>query len=126
MLQRGQAVPHFEITTLEGVTVRYASLWQRTNLVLVILPLASDPDTHYVRGLRAQGAEFLARNAACVVTTDTLNGLPTPAALVADRWGEIAHVWAGRDVSELPSPEELLDWVDHLELRCPECEGEAR
>ena len=31
---------------------------------------------------------------ACVVTRDTVPGLPAPAALVADRWGEIVYLTA--------------------------------
>jgi hypothetical protein len=44
-----------------------------------------------------------------------------PGLVVADRWGEIVHV-----AREVPRVADVLDWLDHLEQRCPECEGEAR
>ena len=127
MLQRASAVPHFEVTTVDTVRVRYATIWQRNNLVLVVLPAGASPDAgRYVSSLRTRHADLLARNAACVITHEAVDGFPAPAALVADRWGEIAHVWSGRDVSDLPAAEELIDWLDYLEVRCPECEGESR
>jgi hypothetical protein len=45
---------------------------------------------------------------------------------VADRWGEIAYVAAAPHVTELPTASELIEWLDYVERRCPECEGEAR
>lgn len=51
MLQRGDLVPHFDVTDVHGKAVAYSRLWQRQNLVLVLLP-ASDPDqkfSHYAR-----------------------------------------------------------------------------
>jgi hypothetical protein len=49
-----------------------------------------------------------------------------PGVVVADRWGEIVHVATTSQVDILTSPEDLLDWLDYLEKRCPECEGEAK
>jgi hypothetical protein len=43
--------------------------------------------------------------------------------LFADRWGEVVHVEA---TAELPAATALLEWLDYVERRCPECEGEAR
>jgi hypothetical protein len=60
------------------------------------------------------------------VTGDRVPGIQSPAVVVADRWGEIVHVATTPQVDDLTSPEELLDWVDYLDRRCPECEGEAK
>ena len=127
MLQRGDAVPHFEATTVGGVSFSYASIWQRRNLVLIALPAAeSEPLQSYVSRVLARQAEFAAMEAECVVTRDRVSGVPSPGVIVADRWGEVVHVASTSDVEELTSPEELLDWVDYLGRRCPECEGEAK
>jgi hypothetical protein len=46
--------------------------------------------------------------------------------VVADRWGEIVHIAAPSGIAGLPDPGELLEWLDYVEHRCPECEGETR
>ena len=127
MLQRGDLVPHFEARTLGGETFSYATIWQRRNLVLVALPgEESNILRSYVSRLTARHAEFSAMNAECVLTRDRVSGVPSPGLIVADRWGEVVHVAFTPRVDGLPSPEELLDWLDYLDRRCPECEGEAK
>src|ERR1041384_423151 len=127
MLQRGDSVPHFEVKSLRGEMFSYSSIWQRTNLVLVVVPVEKSefPGT-YVSRLVARRAEFTGKNAECVVTPDRVPGIDGPAVVVADRWGEIVHAATTSQVDALTSPDELLDWVDYLERRCPECEGEAK
>jgi hypothetical protein len=92
--------------------------------VLVTLPAAFDAT--YASALAARLPDFQEHNCICVITRDRVGGVPTPAALVADKWGEIVHVAAPPRQDDLPSASELLDWVAYVELRCPECEGEAR
>ncbi len=123
--KRGDDVPHFQARTIGGEVFRYDEIWQHKNLVLVTLPAAASDDS-YVRELTARSSEFADRNSACVTTRDRLSWLPAPAALVADRWGEIVHVAAASEVAALPKPGDLLDWLEYVESRCPECEGEAR
>jgi peroxiredoxin len=125
MVQRGDVVPHFEVKTIGGELFSYSTIWQRRNLVLLAIPAAEARGT-YVSQLMARRSEFTARGAECVVTADHVPGIHSPAVVVADRWGEIAHVAASSRVDDLTSPEELLDWVDYLDRRCPECEGEAK
>jgi hypothetical protein len=127
MLERGDLVPHFEVTTLEGDVVSYATIWQDRNLVLVTLP-ASEADTSraYVSELKAAMPASSNVDTACVITRDYVTGVPNPAVLVADRWGEIVHISAASDVAALAPPEELLDWIAYVRAQCPECEGEAK
>jgi hypothetical protein len=125
ILERGDQVPHFEVNTLAGDVFSYSTIWQRRNLVLVSLPDA-DHEGGYPSTLAARGRDFEEQNAACVITRDRVPGVPTPGAIVADRWGEIVHVVTAAHVDELPPPSELLDWLEYVERRCPECEGEAR
>ena len=125
MLQPHDPVPHFVVTDLDGRTVTYTTIWQHAHLVLVSLGNAGTPDERlheYVREIRELAADDLA----CVLTRDAVPGLPSPGALVADRWGEIVHVAPAAEVRSLPSAEHLADWIAYLRIRCPECEGETR
>ena len=127
MLQQGDLVPHFDVTTLQDRNVRYSTIWQRRNLVLISLP-PSDPESSraYTSQLAAEMPAFSEHETEWVVTRDIVAGLARPGVLVADRWGEIVHVAAGSDVADLPRPCELFEWVTYLQSQCPECEGEAK
>jgi peroxiredoxin len=127
VLQRGDIVPHFEVTRHSGEPFNYASIGQRRALVLVLLP-GADPDRErrYATGAAARRSDFSAREAELVVSNGPLAGVAAPAVVVADRWGEIAHVQTVHDIGALPPVEELLDWAEYVRHRCPECEGEAR
>jgi hypothetical protein len=128
MLQRGDLLPHFAIKTLDGGVMTYSTIWQRKNLVLVILPGAALNlrSRAYVSQLNILWLELSSQQSECVFTQDSVPGLPGPGALIADRWGEIVHVAGGSDVADLPTPEDLLDWIRYVEIQCPECEGEAK
>lgn len=124
MLDRGDAVPHFEVRTVGGDMFGYSTIWQQKNLVLITL--APDaPDSCYVSELSSVSSEFNDRECVCVITRDSVAGLPASGALVADRWGEIVFVVAGSGIGDLPTPAQLVEWVEYLESVCPECEGEA-
>jgi hypothetical protein len=125
VLHRGDAVPHFDVITVDGSAVRYAAIWQRRNLVLVTIG-DSAAESQYAAQMAKRADEFASRTAACVVTHDHIPGLPVPGVLVADRWGEVVYAVTGTAVSDLPSPQELIEWLEYVEHRCPECEGEAR
>lgn len=125
MLERGDPVPHFHVTTVSGSAFGYAQIWQRRNLLLVLLS-SSDPDRGYVSDLNALDAEFQRLETACVIARASLPDLRAPAVLVADRWGEVVHVAAVSDPEQFPSPGELLEWLQYIQHRCPECEGEAK
>jgi hypothetical protein len=127
MLQRGDLIPHFEVTTLGGERINYATIWQRRNLLLVTLRDSdSDAARNYVSELTDRIPQFRARKTECVMTREQLPGIPHPGALVADKWGEVIYVRAAAEVADLPSAEDLSDWIDYVESKCPECEGEAR
>jgi peroxiredoxin len=124
-LQIGDTVPHFELRSVDGVLIRYSTIWQHRNLVLVSLR-ANENDDHYINQLRARASAFDDHVSTCVVTREHIAGLAAPGLLVADRWGEIVHIVASPSVSELPAADRLLKWLEAIEYRCPECEGEAR
>lgn len=127
MLQRGDPVPHVEVRTVTGELFRYVAVWQRRNLVLVALPVTpSAADRGYILGLTARASAFAARDAECVITRDRVAGMASPGVLVADRWGQIAWIATPSRVEDLTPVDELLEWLDYLDQRCPECEGESR
>ena len=115
MLQRGDSVPHFTVRTVDGDVFEYSSIWQRKNLLLVVLPQAPDDDGPLVSGLRARATELRALATECVVTRDDIAGLPAPGLLIADRWGEIVHVAS----ASTPTPEELLGWLEYRSESMP-------
>ena len=58
MLQTGDLVPHFTVTTFSGESFDYSDIWQRKNLVLVLLPNAeSAASTNFVDQLTARMSE---------------------------------------------------------------------
>jgi hypothetical protein len=126
MLHTGDLLPHFELTDLYGCRVDYSSIWQRKNLVLVMLSDTDPSSRSYADQLMARGRDSKKNDTEWVVTCDRIAGMPNPGAVVADRWGELMHVAHAPDVAHLPVPDELVEWVDYVRHRCPECEGEAR
>src|SRR5919106_4943078 len=107
-------IPHFAVAALDGRVIRYQELWQRRNLVLV-LAAADEHDAAmtYASTLQALHNEFEEAETTVVVTTDLVRGLPSPAAIVADRWGEILHIETptADEQSRFPDVEELLAWI---------------
>jgi hypothetical protein len=126
MLHPGDLLPHFEVTDLDGRRIDYSSIWQRKNLVLVTLSDTHPSSRSYAERLMARGRDSKTDDTEWVVTCDHVPGIPSPGAVVADRWGELIHVAHAPDVAHLPVPDELDEWVDYVRHRCPECEGEAK
>ena len=127
MLQNGELLPHFNVTTIGGARFAYADIWQRKNLLLVSLPEEeSEGSANYLSRLASQMSPMTGNDIACVVTRDSIPGLTSPGLVVADRWGEIHHVTHAARVEDLASPDELVEWLRYLQSRCPECEGEAK
>ena len=128
MLQRGDLVPHFCVTNMEGEAAAYSTIWQRRMLVLITVS-ATDRDgafRRYVPELTAQTQTLAAADAALVVTRDAVDGVPCPGVVIADRWGEIVYVAGGPQAAALPSVGEVMQWIDFVQRQCPECEGETK
>jgi peroxiredoxin len=127
MLQRGHQVPHFDVTRRDASRFRYSEIWQRRNLLLVLLPAESSPDCARYEAQLAKHAQTLTlHNAESVISSDPVAGLRAPGVLIADRWGEVCFAHEAARIADLPSPEELIEWLEYVQHQCPECEGEAR
>lgn len=120
-LKLGDQVPHFEVRAVDGAAFAYRTIWQRKNLLLILLS-DSRPDDACVSDLRARESEWQRLETQCVITGEPVAGLRAPVALIADRWGEIIYLEPARSVAV----DDLLGWLEFVEQRCPECEGEAR
>lgn len=70
-------------------------------------------------------AEFHRQVPEAIVLADAQGLLATgaAAAIVADEWGEIHHVFETGERHDLPSGDELVEWARFLAIQCPECEG---
>lgn len=124
MLQKGDHVPHFEVTQIDGTPAAYAPIWQHRNLLLLSVP-ESPPAAvaGTVADLRRHAAELESLDTAWVVTRDRVAGVATPGIVIADRWGEIFGV---ADASSWMAAPDILEWLRFLQYKCPECEGEAK
>jgi hypothetical protein len=118
-LQRGQAVPFFEVATVEGTRTSYRDVWQRRMLLLVSLHSPGGEALEFAVRLRGR----VGGDAEIVVTADEVPGVLRPGVLVADRWGEIFFV-APIDPAAI-DVDDLADWVRFVQIQCPECQGEA-
>lgn len=130
-LERGGQVPHVSVRGLDGTTITYRDIWQRKNLVLVsFLPEREGGDERgeasYLAALQARDQVFREHEAEVVITRDPVAGLPAPAVLIADRWGEIAAVQTSGEAASLLSVDEILEWLHFIARACPECEAEAK
>jgi hypothetical protein len=127
MFHKGELIPHIDVTTVDGGRFAYSDIWQRKNLVLVSLsPEESDANDEYLSQLTTQMSDLTGDDTACVITQTHIPGIPAPAVVVADRWGEIHHVTNTPRVEDLPTPQELVEWLRYIRCQCPECEGEAK
>jgi hypothetical protein len=124
MPQSGETIPHFGVSTTAGTRFEYRTIWQRYHLVLVALPVSGFDD--YASEIERFTDRFRQADAVLVVTREPIQDLVAPMALVADRWGEIMYFATFERGQARPTPAELLEWVEYVGRRCPECEGEYR
>ena len=126
MLKPGESVPHFEVRDLRGQSISYTTIWQARRLVLVALPSQqSAADGPFLARLSSL-ATSLDPQTAVVVTRDRIHGVDAPGVVIADEWGEVCYASSAIDLDGLPDVRDVVDWVQFLRSKCPECEGEAR
>jgi hypothetical protein len=121
-------IPHFETTDVYTGPVRYRDIWQRANLLLVCLE-GADPDAavRYRAVLEQQWGELTAHDTHVIVAADRIPGFPSPAIVIADRYGEVhCTLEADRTLAAFPPAAELITSLRFVQSRCPECEGEWR
>ena len=120
-------LPMFTVTNaLDGALVRYQDVWQRRNLVLALVPDNDPTGTAYTKPLIEAASTLGTHDTTLIVTSDPIPGIPSPGVVVADRWGEIYYVTGAARAVDLPTPDDLAEWLCYVQRECPECQGEAR
>lgn len=119
-------MPMFTAAAADGTVVRYEDIWQRKNLLLICLPDDDPTASTYAPSLSVLEPGLAAYDAALLITTTRIEGVASPAVVVADRWGEVYYVQGADRASDLPAPDELIDWLRFVRHECPECQGETR
>ena len=126
-IRAGDLMPMFTATNRGGgAPLDYHDVWQKMNLVLVTLADDDPTAEAYAMSLSVLGPEIASQDARLIVTTSRIEGIQSPGVVVADRWGEVYYVSHSNRASELPGPDELLEWVRYVRNECPECQGESR
>jgi hypothetical protein len=124
-------MPHVSLRGIDGTTFSYKDVWQRRNLLLVSLPAKAKEDEQreeaaYLDAIRAHEEAIREYETDIVITRGVLPGLPAPAVIIADRWGEIIAVSCSDRMATLLPIAEILEWLRFVAHACPECEGEAK
>jgi hypothetical protein len=116
-------IPHFEATAIDGEHVRYTDLWQQRNLVLYLVPMGARDAAHdYLDALRSRVAQLRPDDVTLVAIEGTVPRLPESTLVLCDRWGEIEHVTPlGDDVQSWPAVDEIVEWLEFIRSKCPEC-----
>jgi hypothetical protein len=122
-LRRGDLVPHFDTTTVDGRPFRYADVWQRSNLVLLILPKNAAAEARgYVAELRTRVASLTPANSVVAAVEGPVAGLPGSAIVLSDRWGEITQIMdLPASVAGWPEVADVVEWLEFIRMKCPEC-----
>jgi len=119
-------LPMFTASIGDGTLVDYEDIWQRKNLLLVSLPIDDPTAAAYATAMSLIEPRVPEYDSAAIITTTQIEGMPSPGVVVADRWGEVYYVQAADRASELPAPDELLEWLRFVQIQCPECQGETQ
>lgn len=122
MLTRRDRFPHVTVRCIDGTTFEYGDLWQRRHLLLVTLAGEgadrAEDEARYIARLNDRHDELQRYETTVVITRDAIAGVPAPAVLIADRWGEIVTVESAPQVASLPEVSDLLDWLRMIAHAC--------
>lgn len=148
----GRQLCPFTLPDAGGRMVKVSDYRQRANLVLFFHHGANCPACcTLLRDLVAHAPEYHAADAvllaigldeatgtqrlseaigvACICLSDPAGraaerqGLTVPAVVVTDRYGEIWAAWIGGETHRLPTGQDVADWLEFIEIQCPECEA---
>jgi hypothetical protein len=117
VFERRARVPHFVVRSVDGATVDYRSIWQREQLLLICLDesATSDPLIRLAQDLATRGTDLSVVETSLVVTRESIAGLPCPALILADRYGEI--FWT-REPGGVTDADDVIDSLRVIQSRC--------
>ena len=128
-LEKGQRLPMMSVEPVQGgapVALRRAG---RLATVLITMHPDCDECAAYVDALAERQSDIDDWDGRVVATyaSDELAaaGIPAPAVLIADQWGELFVVEPAGDDHGFIEPDEVVSWLRYLAIQCPECQGEA-
>lgn len=149
-LRVGGKVPLFYLPSAGGGQSGPAATRSKYNLVLAFLPNGPEAAA-YVRGIARRYPDILRNDARVLAVLDAdldtarrtaevlelpftllsdengaaatrVLGGGNPAGLVAaDRYGIVYFVETAHTLEGLPPPATILDWLEFIEIQCPEC-----
>lgn len=122
-LSPGDLIPTFEGETGDGRRLQYQEVWQRRNVVLLVLSATARAEaSSYLTAVEARVSKLRPDDTTLVICDHRINGVPLGTVVVADRWGEIAYIQElTSHPAEWPSVDEILEWVEFIRVKCPEC-----
>jgi len=129
LLETGQRLPMMSVEPVDGGAAVPLRRPGRTATVLVTVHRDCDACGAYRDALaHAQSGidEWDGRVVVTYAGDDIADaGIPAPAVLIADQWGELFVVEPAGDDHEFIAPAEVVSWLRYLAVQCPECQGEA-
>jgi hypothetical protein len=76
----------------------------------------------YLSALESRLSELKPDDTSLVVVDHSIDGLPLNSVVIADRWGDIVHLERlASDQEAWPSITGILEWVEFIRVKCPEC-----
>jgi hypothetical protein len=123
LLHRGNLLPRFDGTTVQGRRLEHEQLWQHRNVVLFVLTAnLHDAARAYLGALDMRLSELKPDDTSLVISDHAVDGVPLDGVVIADRWGEIVYIQGlSPNLAVWPSIDDLLDWVEFVRVKCPEC-----
>ncbi len=128
-LEKGQRLPMISVATVDGdATVPLRRAGRRATVLVTVHP-ECDACRAYLDALAREQAEIEEWDGRLVTTYADAEladaGIPAPAVLIADQWGELFVVEPAGESHAFIEPAEVVSWLRYLAVQCPECQGEA-
>lgn len=128
-LETGKRLPLIQVQPLDGDALVPLRRTGRLATVLVTVHPGCETCAAYLDGLARVQTEMEEWDGRLIAThvSDELAaaGIPAPAVLIADQWGELFVVEPAGDDHAFIEPDEVVSWLRYLAIQCPECQGEA-
>src|SRR5690606_41996563 len=125
---KGTAPPAFYPLSLHDALPIFRKAGRLATVLVTVHPDCAECSAYLesLRDVQGRVEEWDGRVIAARATEElAAAGVPAPAVLIADQWGELFVVEpAGADHAFI-EPDEVVAWLRYLAIQCPECQGEA-
>ncbi len=104
---------------LQGIAQLYPGILRNDARVIAVLGADTDATQQTAEALELPFTMLSDENSA---TSNRILGEGNRAGLIAtDRYGIIYCMEAAPDLANLPAPPTIIDWLEYIEIQCPEC-----